>query len=162
VAALVKVAHLPNSCVLPVCQYCQQIAGSVWAVWVVAGMSGGVRPHPVVLLPSQGVRAVGQCCVVALCCGPAVPLGLHGTGMGVGHRWHLQGVGLGGAWVWGAIAACPVWSEPGWCSGHWCGLATPRNIEVTAALGDTACLGPWGQWGCMLCPSDRTDNRPGL
>jgi hypothetical protein len=78
--------------------------------------------------------------------------GLHDTGLGVGHHWHLHGVGLAGAWVWGTVATCPVWSGPGWCSGHWCGLATPRNIEVTAASGDAACLGPWGQLGCVLCP----------
>jgi hypothetical protein len=118
----------------------------VWAAQVVASMSGGVRTHPVVLPPSPGVGAVGWCCVVALCCGLAVASGLHGTGMGMGHCQHLHGVGLVGAWVWGGAATCPVWSGPGWCSGHWCG------VEVTAASGDVACLGPWGQLGCVLCP----------
>jgi hypothetical protein len=100
----------------------------------------------------SGGGAAGQCCVVAVCCGPAVTSGLHGMGMGVRHRWHLHRVGLAGAWVWGAIVTCPAWSEPGWCSGHWCGLATPRNIGVTAVSGDVACLGPWGQLGHLLCP----------
>jgi hypothetical protein len=111
-----------------------------------------VRPHPVVLPPNQGVGAAGQCCVVALCCGPAVTLGLHDTGMCMGHHRHWHGVGLAGAWVWGAIVTCPVWSGPGWCSGHWCGLAAPTNVEVAAASGDAACLGLWGQLGCVLCP----------
>jgi hypothetical protein len=155
VAALVEVAPPPellNSCVLPACQHCQQIAGSVWAVQVMGSMSAGVQLRPVVLLLSPGVGAAGQCCVVALCCGPAVVSGLHDTGMGMGHCWHLHGVGLAGAWVWGAVGTCPVWSGPGWCSGHWRGLAAPRNVEVTAVSGDMACLGPWGQLGCELCP----------
>jgi hypothetical protein len=95
-------------CVLPVCQYCQKIAGSVWAAQVVGGMSVGVRLHLVVLPPSPGVGAAGWCCVVALRCGPAVMSGLHGMGMGMGHHWHLHGVGLAGAWVWGAVATCPA------------------------------------------------------
>jgi hypothetical protein len=117
-------------------------------------MSAGVRPRPMVLPPSLRVGAAGRCCVVALCCGPAFASGLHGTGMGMGHRRHLHGVGLAGAcaWVWGAIATCPAWSGPGWCRGHWCGLAAPRNIEVTATTGDAACLGPWGQLGHVLYP----------
>jgi hypothetical protein len=49
-------------------------------VWVVGDMSGGMQPHLVVLLLSQGVGAVGQCRVVALHCGPAVGLGLNGHG----------------------------------------------------------------------------------
>jgi hypothetical protein len=145
-AALVKVACLLNSRVLPVRQHCQQFAGSVWAAWVVGGMSAGVRLRLVVLPPSLGVGAARQYCVVALRCGLAVTSGLHGTG------WHLHGVGLAGAWVWGAVASWPVWSGPGWCSGHWCGLALPRNVEVTAASGDAACLGLWGQLRCVLCP----------
>jgi hypothetical protein len=115
-------------------------------------MSAEVRPRPVVLPLSLRVGAAGRCCVVALCCGPAVGLGLHGMGMGVGHRRHLHGVGLAGAWVWGAVMTCPVWSGPGWCRGHWCGLAAPRNVEVTAASGDAACPGPWGQLGRVLYP----------
>jgi hypothetical protein len=130
--------------VLPARQHRQQIAGGVWAARVVGGMSAGVRPRPVVLPPSPGVGAAGRCCVVALRCGPAVALGLHDTGLGVGHHRHLHGVGLAGAWAWGAIGTCPAWSGPGWCSGHWCGLAMPRDIEMTAASGDAACLGPWG------------------
>jgi hypothetical protein len=154
-AALVEVApppEHPNSHVLPARQHCQQIAGGVWAARVVGSMSAGVQPRPVVLLLSPGVGAAGRCCVVALHCGPAVASGLHDTGLGVGHRRHLHGVGLAGAWVWGAVGTCPAWSGPGWCRGHWCDLAAPRNIEKTAALGDTACLGPWGQSGCVLCP----------
>jgi hypothetical protein len=123
----------------------QQIAGGVWAAQAVGGMSAGVRPRLVVLPPSPGVGAAGWCCVVALRCGPAVALGLHDTGLGVGHRWHLHGVGLAGAWVWGTVATCPVWSGPGWCSGHWCGLAVPRNVEMTAVSG------AW-QLGHLLCP----------
>jgi hypothetical protein len=69
----------------------------VWAAWVVGGMSTGVQPRPVVLLPSPGVGEAGQCCVVALGCGPGVASGLHDTGLGVGHRWPLHGVGLAGA-----------------------------------------------------------------
>jgi hypothetical protein len=115
-------------------------------------MSAGVRPRPVVLLPSPEVGAAGQCCVVALRCGPAVTSGLHGTRMGVGHRRQLHGVGLAGAWVWGDVVTCPAWSGPGWCRGHWCDLAAPRNIEKTAASGDATCLGPWGQLCCVLCP----------
>jgi hypothetical protein len=135
-AAVVEVALPPkllNSHILPVHQ---QIAGSVWAAWVVGGMSAGVQLCLVVLPPSLGVGAAGWCCVVALCCGPAVASGLHDTGMGMGHCWHLHGVGLAGAWVWGAVGTCPVWSGPGWCSGHWCGLAMPRNVEVTAVSGN--------------------------
>jgi hypothetical protein len=64
------------------------------------GMSAGVQPRPVILPPSPGVGAAGWCCVVALRCGPAVASGLHDTGLGVGHHWHLHGVGLAGAWVW--------------------------------------------------------------
>jgi hypothetical protein len=97
------------------------------------------------------VGAVGRCSVFALCCGLAVALGLHGMGMGVGHRQHLHGVGLAGAWVWGTVTTWPAWSGPGWCSGDWCGLALPRNIEVTAMSGDVACLGPWGQLGYVVC-----------
>jgi hypothetical protein len=55
-------------------------------------------------------------------------------------------------WVWGTVGTCPVWSGPGWCRGHWCDLGAPRNIEKTAALGDAACLGPWGQLGRVLGP----------
>jgi hypothetical protein len=54
-------------------------------------MSAGVRPRPVVLPQSLGVGAVGRCCVVALCCGPAVALG-------------------------GALSAL-AWGGPGWCMG---------------------------------------------
>jgi hypothetical protein len=71
--------------------------------------------------------------------------------------WGTVGTCMGwawlGAWVWGTVATCPAWSGPGWCSGHWCGLATPRK----AASGDVACLGLWGQLGCVLCP--RTSGR---
>jgi hypothetical protein len=97
---------------------------------------------------------------VLLPCGPAVASGLHGTGMDMGHRQHLHGVGLAGAWVWGGITTCPVWSGPGWCSGHWCGLATPRNIEVTAVSGDTACLGLWEVR--VLCPGTSSRGCHGL
>jgi hypothetical protein len=71
----------------------------------------------------------------------------------VGHRQHLHGVGLAGAWVWGTIATCPAWSGPGCCRGHWCDLAAPRNIEKTATSGDTACLGLWGQLGRVPGPA---------
>jgi hypothetical protein len=128
----------------------------------VGGMSVGVRPCPVVLPPSPGVGAARRCCDIALCCGLAIVSGLHGTGMGMGHRRHLHGVGLAGAWVWGAVATWPAWSGPGWCSGHWCGLALPRNVEVTAALGDTVCLGPWEQLGRVLCPGTSSGGCHGM
>jgi hypothetical protein len=65
----------------------------------------------------------------------------------------LRGVGLAGAWAWGAVRTCPAWSGPGWCRGHWCDLGAPRNIEKTAASGDAACLGLWGQLGRVPGPA---------
>jgi hypothetical protein len=96
----------------------------------------GVRLRLVVLLLSPGVGAVGQCCVVALCCGPAVMSGLHDMGLGVGHCRHLHGVGLAGA-----VGT---------------GVALP-HLGMTAMSGDMACLGPWGQLGRVLC--SRTSSR---
>jgi hypothetical protein len=105
----------------------------------------GVLPRPVVLLPSPRVGAVGRCCVVALCCGPAVVLGLHDTGMGVGHHRHLHGVGSR------RHLPCMEWA---WLvQGHWCDLGTPRNVEKTAVSGDTACLGVWRQLGHVPGPA---------
>jgi hypothetical protein len=130
-------------------QHHQQIAGGVWAAQVVGGRGCDRVWWFCRQVWGWGQRgsAVSLPCVVGrLLCQ-------------VGHRRHLHGVGLAGAWVWGAVATFPVWSGPGWCSGHWCGLAVPKNIEVTAALGDVACLGPWGQLGSLLCPRTRTSGR---
>jgi hypothetical protein len=78
------------------------------------------------------------------------------------HHWHLHGVGLAGAWVWGSVTTCPAWSGPGWCRGHWCGLAAPRNIEVIAASGDAVYLRPWGQLGRVLYPGTSSRGCCGL
>jgi hypothetical protein len=111
--ALIKVAlppELPCPTCMPTspanCWWCVGSAGSGWYEHRGATVSDGSATE-------SRVGAVGQCCVLALCCGPAVASGLHGTGMGMGHHWHLHGVGLAGAWVWGATAIWPVWSGPG-------------------------------------------------
>jgi hypothetical protein len=99
----------------------------------VEGSAGGVQPCLVVVLPSWGVGAPGQCHVVVLRWGLAVASGLGSMGMGIG-----------------VVSACLAWSGP--C---WCGLSAPGR-------GDVACLGLLGQLGHVLCPGTGSGSCCGL
>jgi hypothetical protein len=61
-------------------------------------------------------------------------------------------------WAW-LVHGC---GEPLQLALHEVGLAAPRNIEVTAALGNTTCLGLWGQLGCVLCSGTSSGGCCGL
>jgi hypothetical protein len=125
VAALVEVPCLPNSCVLPVCQHCQQFAGGVWAVWVVGGMSVGVQPRLVVLPPSLGWGqrggAVSFPCVVG---------------------WLLHWGCIAREWAWGTVGTCIGWA---WLV-HGCG----EVLQITLhGVGLAGAVGIGVAWPCL-------------
>jgi hypothetical protein len=99
----------------------------VWGV-------GGVWLHLVVVLSSWGVGHWGGAMLV-FCTRASCHVGT--AQHGHGHRGLLA---LALHWVGLAGGGC--------C----CGLSMPGRHKAMAMSGDTACLGPWGQLGHVLCP----------